>query len=309
VLVNGIAASEGSGRGHWFGNVALADQETPQDHTIQFETGSSTTVSSTWQATNVMDGEVLTIRQGDTLRLGAWTTDLGLTAFLGFSTGGSANLSGAATTLRTFTGISTETISATLSSGATATLTVKIIGSPVFPLPVLDVLDGGYRDLFIEPIASEIAFEMPSESGRMLVSRSAQTATMKVMTRAPEPYGIVARLFAGGPILAVQRVNVISLSDGLQNDLTTVGSGNLIGYKMYRSPLTVVNLPPGGRVEVNIVRPGVMFANGGTSKTIYPADLVNGAFNLEFLFPLGQSGGYCHGLAVYDRLGVLLGGR
>lgn len=174
---------------------------------------------------------------------------------------------------------------------------------------MLDVLDGGRRDLFIEPIGSQIVFEMPSESGRMLVTRSLQTATMTIMTSAPEPYGIVARLFAGGPILAVQRVNVIGVSDALQNDLTSVGAGTLTGYKVYNSPLTVTNLPVGGRIDVTIVRAGVMFANGSTFKSIYPADLTNGWVNLVFLFPLGQSGGYCHSLTVYDRDGTLIGGR
>ena len=309
VTVNGIAASEGSGRGHWFVNIPLIDQTAAQSHNLHYETGADTTGSFTWQATNVMDAEVLTIRQGDSLRLGAWTSNSALTAYLSYSNGGSASLSGAATTLRTFTGTGTELITATLSSGASATLTVHVIPSPVFSTPMLDVLDGGRRDLFIEPIAPQIVFEMPSESGRMLVTRSLQTATMTIMTSAPEPYGIVARLFAGGPILAVQRVNVIGLSDGLQNDLTSLGSSNLVGYKLFNSPLTVVNLPVGGRVEVNIVRPGVLFPDGSTFRTIYPADLVDGVINLEFLFPLGQSGGYCHGLTVYDRVGAYLGGR
>ena len=309
VTVNGIAASEGSGRGHWFVNIPLIDQAAAQSHTLHYETGADTTGSFTWQATNVMDAEVLTIRQGDSLRLGAWSSNLALTANLSYSNGGSASLSGAATTLRTFTGTGTEQITATLSSGASATLTVHVIASPVFPTPMLDVLDGGRRDLFIEPIAPQIVFEMPAESGRMLVTRSLQTATMTIMTGAPESFGIVARLFAGGPILAVQRVNVIGVSDALQNDLTSVGAGNITGYKVYNSPLTVTNLPAGGRVDVTIVRAGVMFANGSTFKSIYPADLTNGWVNLAFLFPLGQSGGYCHSLTVYGRNGTLIGGR
>jgi hypothetical protein len=309
VTVNGSAVSEGMGNGHWFTNVNLADQTTAQSHTIHFETGSDTIGTFTWQATNVMDAEVLTIRQGDTLRLGAFSSNLALTAYLSFSNGGSASLSGAATTLRTFTGTGTEFITATLSSGASATLTVNVIGSPVFATPVFDVLEGGQRALFIEPIAPEIAFEMPADRGRMLVAKSAQTATLTIMPSMTDSFGIAARLYAGGPILAVQRVNVIGVSDGLQNDLTSVGAGNLTGYKVYNSPLTATNLPAGGRIDITIVRAGVMFADGSTFKSIYPGDLTNGWVNLAFLFPLGQSGGYCHSLTVYDRNGALIGGR
>lgn len=52
-----------------------------------------------------------------------------------------------------------------------------------------------------------------------------------------------------------------------------------------------------------------MFPDGGTLKTIHPADLGNGWVNIEFLFPLGMAGGYCHNLLVYDRHGNFLGTR
>jgi PA14 domain/Bacterial TSP3 repeat len=309
MTVNGLAVSEGSGSGHWFTNVVLADQATPQIHNIHFENGMDTTGTYTWQATNVMDAEIITIRQGDTLRLGAWGTNLNLTSNLNFSNGGSVTLSGSATLLRTFTGAGTETVTATLSSGVTATLSVKIIGSPVFPTPMLDVLDGGNRALFIEPIVPEITFEMPADKGRMLVTRSAVTTTITIMPSGPESFGILARLFAGGPILSVQRVNVIGVSNASQNDLTSVATSSLVGYKICITPLTVVNLPPGGRIDVTIFRAGVMFANGNTFKTIYASDISNGRVNLEFFVLFGLSGGYCHTLSVYDRNGALLTGN
>jgi hypothetical protein len=52
-----------------------------------------------------------------------------------------------------------------------------------------------------------------------------------------------------------------------------------------------------------------MFPNGTTLKSIHPADITNGSVILQFLFPLGQSGGYCHNLLVYDRNGLYLGTR
>ena len=109
--------------------------------------------------------------------------------------------------------------------------------------------------------------------------------------------------------MAVQRINVIEVSDALENDLTSVSAGGITGYKILNAPLTVLNLPEGARIDVSIFRSGVMFTNGSTLKTIYPSDLSNGWVNLEFLYPLGMPGGYCHNLLVYDRNGVYLGTR
>lgn len=65
----------------------------------------------------------------------------------------------------------------------------------------------------------------------------------------------------------------------------------------------------GGYLKIVIDRQGVVFPDGTKFKTVYPSDLVNGWLNLEFYYPLNQSGGYCHFLEVYDRNGTMLGGR
>ena len=308
VMVNGVNASEGTGGGHWFANVSLADEAAAQPHTIYYESGWQTTGSFSWQATNVMDAEFVTIRQGDTLRVGAWGTDPNMVSTVSFSSGTSATLTGSATCLQTYPAAGTFTVNGSLQSGATATLTVKVVAAPTFPLGTLDVLDSCSRTLTVTT-AAEVAFEVPLDIARLVVDRGSSTTNVTILPKTPVPCGIAARLFTGGPILAVQRINVIGVSDALQNDLTSVAVGNLSGYKIYNTPLTVLNLPSGSRIEVSIFRAGVMFANGSSFKTIYPSDLQNGWVNLEFLFPLGQPGGYCHTLVVYDRNGNYLGTR
>ena len=217
-------------------------------------------------------------------------------------------LTGFATCLQTYPTAGIFTVNGSLQSGATATLTVKVVAAPTFPLGTLDVLDSCSRTLTVTT-AAEVAFEVPLDIARLVVDRGSSTTNLTLLPKTPVPCGIAARLFTGGPILEVQRINVIGVSDALQNDLTSVAVGNISGYKIYNSPLTVVNLPSGGRIDVSIFRAGVMFANGSTLKAIYPSDLQNGWVNLEFLFPLGQSGGYCHSLLVYDRNGGYLGTR
>jgi hypothetical protein len=138
---------------------------------------------------------------------------------------------------------------------------------------------------------------------------TSNTTSVAILPRQPVEFGIAARLLAGGPILAVQRINVIGVSDALQNDLTSVATSGIAGYKIYNAPLTATHLPPGGRIDVSIFRAGVMFRNGSMLKSIYPADLTQGWVNLEFLFPQGAAGGYCHSLQIYGRNGEYLGTR
>ena len=308
VTLNGIASQIGTGNGHWFANVPLTNVAAAQPYTLQYEQGWQASGTFTWQATNVMDGETLVIRKGDALRVGAWGEDPTMTSTVTLSSGGTTTLTGQETTTFTFSTAGVFTVSGHLQSGANATLTVKVIAPPGFSATTVDALDNCARTLSVSA-APEVAFDAQEDLCRLLISRTATTASVGIVPAQPVELGVAARLFTGGPILAIQRVNVIGVSDALQNDLTSFASSNISGYKLLQSPLTVLNLPSGARVDVSIFRAGVMFTNGTTLKSIYPADLTNGSVILQFLFPIGQPGGYCHNLLIYDRNGLYLGTR
>ena len=308
VTVNGSPVTVGTGHGHWFTDVPLVNQPDPQAYGVHFEQGWESNGSMVWQATNVMDAETMTVRKGDALRLGAWGTDTEMNSTITSSSGGSWNLVGSQTTAVTFANEGTFTVNGSLQNGATAVLTVKVIAPPNFSSGVVDVLNLCTR-YFYPTAAPEVAFDAPADLARLIVTRNSASATIALLPSAAEEFSLAARLLPGGPILAIQRLNVIEVSDALANDLTSVAPSGVTGYKIYNSPLTVLNLPQGARIDVSIFRAGVMFTNGGTLKSIYPADLSNGWVNLEFLFPLGESGGYCHNLLVYDRDGTYLGTR
>lgn len=308
VTVNSTAALTGNGRGHWYANLPLSNLSGTQSYTITYEPGWQTTGSITWQATNAMDAETLTIRRGDSLRVGAWATDPAMTSTVTLSSGGTTSLTGMETTVLTFPTAGVFTVTGNLANGSQAVLTVRVIAPPGFSGQTLDTLDNFVRSISVSA-ASEVAFDIPSDLARLTVTRSGSTAHLAMAPLAPEAMGVVARLLPGGPILAVQELNVIGVSDALQNDLTTASSSAIPGYKLLQTPLTVLNLPEGAWLEVNIYRAGVMFPNGSTTMNIVPADLVNGSVFLQFLFPLGMPGGYCHTVKVYDRNGLFLGSR
>jgi hypothetical protein len=308
VALNGVPAQIGTGGGHWFANVPLSNGPDAQSYTIQYEQGWQAAGSVTWQPTNAMDGETLTIRMGDALRVGAWGSDPAMTSTLTLSSGGTIQLIGTETTPITFPAAGTFTVTGALQDGSSATLTVRVIAPPGFSATILDTLDNFARTLTVAA-APEVAFDIPEHLARLTVGRTSSTASLAIAPLRVEDMGVAARLFPGGPILGTQRINVIGVSDALQNDLTSVSSGGIPGYKNYQTSLTVLNLPPGAHIEVSIYRAGVMFPNGTTTRDIHPDDLTNGSVILHLLFPLGMPGGYCHSLRVYDRDGVLLGAR
>lgn len=308
VTLNGVPAQNGTGRGHWFANVPLSNLPDAQSYTLVYEQGWQSSGTLTWQATNAMDAETLTIRRGDALRVGAWASDPAMPSTVTLSSGGTHPLTGTQTTILTFPTAGVFTVTGTLGSGAAGTLTVRVIAPPSFSGQTMDALDNYARTLSVSA-APEVAFEMPEDLARFSMSRTTTSASLAIAPLSPEEMGVAARLFPGGSILAVQRVNVIGVSDALQNDLTSSSTSTIPGYKLLQSPLTVLNLPTGARVDINIFRAGVMFPNGTTTRTIRLADLVNGSISLQFLFPLGMPGGYCHTVNVYDRNGVFLGAR
>jgi hypothetical protein len=309
VKVNGKPATRGMGRDHWYADIPLEAKDELQSYAIDYEPGNGTKATVTWLATNALTGETLAIRRGDSLRVGAWGADSAMTSHLTASSGGSWALTGRQSEVLAFPASGVFTFRGVLQDGSSGTLTVNVVDAPAVPAGTIDALDGTARTI-ICAAAGTVAFDTGVELATLVVTRpDATTASVSLLPLTPVEFGIAARLGAGGPILGVLQVNVIGISDAIQNSLTTQSNSGISGYKIYNTPLTATNLPAGARIDVSILRAGVMFLNGSTLKSIHPEDLVNGSVTLQFLFPLGVPGAYCHQLLVYDRNGGYLGTR
>lgn len=129
---------------------------------------------------------------------------------------------------------------------------------------------------------------------------------MLVLSASPGVHKVAARIGAAGPILATGSLRTVGLSDAMKNDADAVVSAEG-GYWTVRSPLVITDLPPGGYARVLIFRAGVMFEDGTTERIITADDLDwQGLIYLNYLFPAGMSGGYCHYIEIYDSEGNLL---
>ena len=314
---------------HWFHNLPLAvEGSTP--FTVSFAADRQESSELTWSATNLFDGESLLIRQGDQLKLLAehaslvsgdpvtvtlshqdhWDpetlspTDPALVTTLTLSAGLAQPY--------LFDTVGKHYLQATLPDGTGTLLTVET-KQAAFTSDVIDLLSNttGFLEIENPAVDSTLTFDAGLSVGLHGLHEVTDTGfQLQATPTARGPVNLLARLHQNGPILGVKPLNLVLLTDALQNDLTTgYPSSEFPGFSIVTAPIVVTDLPPGATVVVRIYRAGVTFLDGTKTRTLHSGDFVNGTTNLQFLFPIGLSGGYCHHLDIYDRNGAFLGRR
>jgi len=188
---------------------------------------------------------------------------------------------------------------------------VTVLGASFPNLPAL--LDNTVATWTLNKSLVDPALTLQPGKGLRLGAYRDLSASQYARTLYPDSGGrvaIAARVGEGGPIAAIAAFNSISFSDALQNELsTTAGLQDFPNHYLVSTPTVFSNLPPGATIVITIFRSGVMFRDGGTVKTFTAADLANGILNLEFLFPKGTPGGYCHYVKIYDSAGNIIATR
>jgi hypothetical protein len=325
--LNGAAVTEGLDENHWYAGLAL-DPDAATPFTVGFEPGSSETGAIAWQETNAMVAQTHIVRKGDSLKLVAKPggASTGQSATLTFGPVGWNGNTGAAGThsiqlasdaghhIHTFTEAGTHRVTATHSNGTGATIVV-IVKQAGFSQTPKDLVSNTPSLLVfdIPQISTGLHFdggESVSIANPATVSSSGSSLTIQVAPRKSGSVNMLARLDVGGAVLGLKKLNLIGISDALQNDLTTgFLSRNFPGYMVITTPVVATGLPTGGTVVITIFRAGVTFLDGTKTLTLRTNDFANDTYNLEFLFPVDMSGGYCHYIDIYDRNGNYMGRR
>jgi hypothetical protein len=311
VLVGGAQVSSGMGGGHWFTNLPLQAQDAAQVVNVRFEVGDLIENSVIWQATNVFDREKLIIRQGDSLRVGAWKSDTSSSqqAVLTHSAGGQWTVSGTESQVIQFSDAGVYSIQAQAADGSTATLNVTVLEAPVFAYDVLDAVDSAPLPIWL-PIEPLVEVDFKDTLCRVAELQSTPAAKkVSFVGIDGGDMGLVTRAGVNGTILGVQRMNVIELADAIQNAMTSSGNSAVPGYRLLSTPVTVTHMPEGARIDAKIMRAGVLFLNGDTTFSLYPEDFVQSTYQLKFLFPMDLPGAYCHYMEFYGRRGEYIGTR
>ncbi|SHK32018.1 PA14 domain-containing protein [Rubritalea squalenifaciens DSM 18772] len=326
LFLNGNAVLPSTDSEHWYANLPLTNGE-DTSYTAAFANGQQVQGDIYWWATNVLDNESLVIRQGDTLRLGCWvgggpganTEHPNNRQSTGNGVVSTLTVEGQSTTLgnskdvllHQFNTPGVYTVDASHVTGATGTLSVTVVGAQLPDDTTIVQNSVSYLDLTDAQADRNLFFE--TGKGLNLVSIEdidTDNYRMRLDPANGGHYGLVARLYAGGPIVDIGDVTSVTVTDALQNGLDqTYATQNYPGYYLLTTPMVVQDLPPGGKVVVTIFRNGVMFPDGTKEMTFYYEDLVDGLVYLQFLLPEGQNGGYCHNVSVYDADGKLLNKR
>lgn len=308
VRVNGAEVSLGIDDNHWFTNLPLnLASSTP--YTATYSSGITQMGSITWETTDILTSPALTVRVGDTLKLGAnFASGTGAATI---SVGSQRyTVSGSETALHTFGTQGSYTVAASRSGATSENFSVAVRGATFTDLPAM--LDNTLAIWTLDKSLVDPALTLEPGKGLRLGGYTNIDSTTFSHTLYPATGGrlaVAARVGEGGSIAGIAEFNVTGFSDALQNDLTSSYNSGIAGYYTVSTPVVFTNLPPGGSIVVSLFRSGVMFPDGSTTKTFTEADLFNKILNLKFLFPEGMSGGYCHYVSIYDAKGQLISKR
>ncbi|MFC4992844.1 PA14 domain-containing protein [Rubritalea tangerina] len=324
--VNGQSAERGVDANHWYSNLPLNSGE-DTGYTVSFANGQEVSGEVFWWATNILDNESLSIRQGDTLRLGAWvgngpgantehpnkrqSVGNGVVATISIEGQNHILHNSKDVLLYEFNTPGIYQVGVVHVSGQTGTLTVEVVGAELPEATTLVQNDVSYLTLEDADVDRDLFFET-GKGLHLSAFESVDEDTYKLRLDPAEGghFGLAARLWEDGPILDVAPITAVTLSDALQNGLSNgVSSEDFPGYYVLTTPMVVQDLPEGGKVVVTIFRSGVSFLDGSSQKTFTAADVRDEIIYLQFLVPNGQNGGYCHYIDVYDENGDKIGRR
>lgn len=211
--------------------------------------------------------------------------------------------------LLTFPNAGTQFVTATHPDGSQGFLTVHVKQADFSPTPQ-DLLSNTLGNVRLSALAVDSTLHF--DGGNAIAIKegfieNGDTFFLKAAPRARGTTQMLARLYPGGPVLGARTLNLIAVTDAMQNDLTTgFYSRDFEGYATLTTPVVATDLPPGGKIVVRIFRAGVIFPDGTKTKTLFASDFINGVVHLDFLFPIGMGGGYCHHLDIYDRNGAFI---
>lgn len=288
--------------GHWFANLPLSETG-PTEVTVSHQNGARVTeIATTWETTNIITDDDMTLRKGDALRLIVSPTD---------AAGGTFTIA-----------VGDETLSGTPD--------VPVVR--VFDTPGVFTLQGTYTPADGDPVDGELQVtvleclqpEAPAiwrfrerswtwegipeaaviQSDHLdlsVLETGADSRTFKLLRREVfEDVHIVARLGENGPILASVP------TDGFW--LRTTINGYLLLLKTYEDGSQLIQdrlfaqyLPDTVRVNLTVSVSGVVFDDGTLEKNLTRDDFAElGEVTSCYIRPYGSTTSVCHSTKVYQ---------
>ena len=259
-----------------------------------------------WTRWNAMAGQAITLRVGDSLKIGGWIGSNDAGSVQVQVQGQTYAIPAAGEIVATFSQAGSYPVVVNHSSGTQAIAMVTVVSANLGTVAAF-YTDYITRQLFENVAPSLLIVSDPS----MLVDEKLTVGagqSVRLRTSQGGPHVLAARI-PSGPIVAFGTVTAVSVSDALKNDAGQYIGGSADGYSVFRTPIVVTDLTPGSRVVITIFRAGVTFMDGTSVMTLTAEDFVNDVAYLQFRFAPGIAGGYCHYIEVYDAQNHFMGRR
>ncbi|NJK91129.1 MAG: hypothetical protein HC904_04415 [Blastochloris sp.] len=310
-LTTELPVQRGVGQG-WYAELPL-DASGPVIARAELENGGKILEKTvTWTPTNVLLGETLRIRKGDSLLLSAAPTE---------SNSGQASLEvrqaevsvatyqiqGQGTQVHTFSQSGTHQVLASYQEAGnppvTGVLTVEVKeASFADPDPVIAL--GYYRDWLNPALSPEAIIEV---DGRMEVVELPTPATggrnFRLRADAAEPRVLLARLddgTANGPILDRAEIKATRVSSGIQTGIYYVDQF-ADGSQLVEMRVVLSSVPEDIRLKFDIFVAGITFEDGSTVKWFTAEDFNDqGELKVRFIKAASVKSSVCHRLYIYQ---------
>ncbi len=300
-----VPVLRGLGDLHWFANIPLqAASPTSLDVVFENKTQSQ---SIEWARWNALGGAGLTIRRGDSVKIGAWLSPQDTTAVTIAIGGQTQSLAANGFMVKNFAQAGVYPITVTHNGAAITAATITVLGADFGVIPAFYASSPSWRSFPNVPLSLRI----DGEPSLAVESKTAAGTGQSVLLRADRSgrHSIAARLPENGAIVALTEFSTVGFSDALRHDATMYVGSTADGFRILRTPVLVTDLPPGGRVVMTIFRAGVTFMDGTTVTELRAEDFSNGVAYVDFRYPAHMAGGYCHYTDIYDAAGRHLGRR
>ncbi len=304
MTVNNLAARHGAGH-RWYANVPLSPNE-PTFVAVSHQNGGLRESNEiTWQVTNLLEADSMSLRKGDALILTAVPADV-TSGNVGITVVGVTNyVTDIATPVaHRFDQVGTFTVTGTFTPATTTrSITVKVIDASFEDRAA--ALMGHRRYWNCTNLPPEIAFESDPRLGIAQVAQlSANARQYSLTNNAAEPRYVVARVGSSGPIAANTSVEGFRLFSGVETYHRLIQTYP-DGSQLIETPIILSPQLPEVSVKLEVIVAGVTFDDGTITKILAPADFdATGMKLVRFIRGPGVQTSVCHTTEAYQ--GVLL---
>lgn len=289
----------------WFANLPLSDTA-PTSISASLENGAITTTREiSWIPVNLLETQTLTIRQGDALKLTAFTGSITTPEeSVSLSVEGeSATFPADQFLVHAFTtpGEIPVQVSHTLAGNVTTrSITVRVLGPPAMESPVCVL--GFYRTVNFPALPAGVSLQLDPRievRENAAISGGGTQSTLRLTTM-DDRSAVFRAGGATGPILSTVPFRIMRVRDADETAVTLAGKIASNQYKI-TMPVVVDGNYPGTSVIYDIFVGGVTFDDGTLQRTLLPGSSPAFGWDMTLLFyKAGLSGSNCHRASVWQ---------